>query len=235
MTLEEILKSIDSKILTESVKSQLTEAFEKAIEDKTKEQLDTLIESIDTNINVIIDSKLHDFSEKADTAVEAKAKELMESETKILAESIDKYIEASVEKFVEDNKSTWEDEIKSYKADAIVESFAKMAGELGVEIQKIEHEDVDAKKLLDESLDNQRALKEEVFALKKAGLMFESCVNLTIKQQEKLQTLMESYKGTDIKEYEKQLNIFKETLVVESGGEFKTPKKEDKSTIDLDY
>lgn len=235
MDLNEILKSVDSKILTESVTKQITEAFDKAVEDKAKEQMTTLIESIDTNINAIIDSKLHDFSEKSDKAIEAKAKELSESETKILAESIDKYIEVSVEKFVEDNKATWEDEIKSYKADAIVESFAKMAGELGVEIQKIEHEDVDAKKLLDESLDNQRTLKEEIFALKKAGLMFESCVDLTVKQQEKLHTLMESYKGTDIKEYEKQLNIFKETLVVEGGGKFKTPKKEDKSTIDLDY
>ena len=232
--LQEALKLIDSKILTESVEKSITEAFEDAVKNEVESKVTELKESFDSNLDAVISDKLQTLKESFEKQVDDRAKELNEDHNKKLVESVDTYLDEVKDKWLNENKISMQAESDVAKAEAILERFAEFAKDFGVDLHGITSVDMDAKKLLDESVEEKAKLKEEILELKKEKAIKEAVEGLTVKQADKLQTLSESIVTKDIDKFKEQLNTFKETLIEGVVPKEKPSDKKDKS-FKLEY
>ena len=232
--LKEALKMLDSKILTESVQTQISEAFDKAVEDGVDTKVTELKESIDSSMKAIMESKLGELKEKFDKAVDAKAKELNESEKGKLVESVELYLEEVKDAWLAENKVNVQDEIDVKKAESILEKVAEIATVLSVDLHEITQADIDAKKMLEESVSEKSELKKELLELKKEKVITEACDGLTVEKAEGLAKLAESIETKDLDKFKSQLETFKETLI-EGVVDKKTIKKDKKIDVKIEY
>lgn len=225
----EALAKVDSAVITEAVKTEISEAFDAAVEAKATEKAKALQESVEkateSYMTSIVESHVVDLKESFEKAVTAKATELAESYTAEatkelkekfntdiaeLTESLEKYMQYAVDQFIAESKPTWEDELKVVKAEAIMESAVEFATKFGIKLDAITHED-DAKKTLDESVSEVARLKAEVATMKREKLFMESTEGLTVVQKDKLATLLEGVE--DVEDYKSKLDLFKATLL----------------------
>lgn len=232
--LKKALEMLDSKILTESVQTQISEAFDKAVEDGVDAKIADLKESAESNMKAIMESKLDELKEKFEKAVDAKAKEINESEKEKLVESIDMYLEEVKDAWLAENKVNVQAEIDVKKAESILEKVAEIATILSVDLHEITQTDIDAKKMLDESVSEKAGLKEEILTLKKEKLVSEACKDLTVEKADRLEKLSESIETKDLDKFKSQLETFKETLI-EGVVDKKPSGKKEKSSLELEY
>lgn len=226
----EALAKVDSAVLTEAVKTEISEAFDAAVEIKATEKAKALQESVEkateTYMKTIVESHVVDLKESFEKAVTAKAEKLSEAyvaeatkelkekfntDISELSESLEKYMQYAVDQFVTENKPTWEDELAVAKAQAIMESTVEFATKFGIKLDSITNEGDDAQKVLDESVTTVSELKAEVSALKRVALFNESTEGLTVVQKDKLSTLLEGV--TEVEDYKAKLDLFKATLL----------------------
>jgi Asp/Glu/hydantoin racemase len=239
----EALSQVDEKILTESTKTMIKEAFEKAVDEKTKakvqEQLDSITESTETFAKQIVESHVIDLKEKFEKASEVKAKELAEAygdalktqieekyedEFKGIQENLSLYVKYVTKKFIEENKANWEDEVAVAKANSIMESASEFAAKFGIELSKITSTD-ETKEALDESVSENAKLRDEISDLKRAKYIAESCKGMTVASIEKVEQLMEGVSVADEKTFKDRVELIKSTLVTEKAEEPKPDKK----------
>lgn len=231
--LKKALGMLDDKVLTESVQAQITEAFDNAVDAKVDAKVADLKESIDSNLNAIVESKLSELKEKFDKAVDAKAKELSEDNKDKLVESITVYLSEVKDAWLAENKVAVQDEISIAKAERVLEKVADIATTVSVDLHEITQTDFDAKKMLDESVNEKASLKKEILDLKKEKIVTEACKDLTVEKAEGLKSLSESIVTSDLEKFESQLKTFKDTLI--EGVVTKKPLKEKKNDYKIEY
>lgn len=227
--LMEALSTVDEKIATPAVLEQISEAFDSAVlaqsEAKVKELQESLVGATEEYSKKIVESHVVDLKEKFEKAVSAKAAELLEkelteahqtlqekhdAEIKQINEDVEKYVQFAVDQFVKENKSTWEDEIAVKKAEAIMESAVGFAQKFSIELNAITS-DEETKKILDESVSENAALKAEISQMKREKILDEACKGLSVVKIDKLKTLVEGLEFNA--EFEKKVDLFKQTLV----------------------
>lgn len=231
--LMEALDQVDEKLMTESTKKMIFEAFDKAVEAKAQEkmemQLDVIKESTEDYLKQVAKSHVIDIQEKYDKAVEAKGKEFADTYLKELKESVEKqyeeefgkiqanlskYVKYVTEKFVEENKASWSDEVTVAKANSIMESASKFANDFGIELQNITNTD-ESKQALDESITEIQKLKVELGEMKRKKYIAESCKGMTDVAIFKIETLMEDFSIDDEAKFKERIDLLKSTLTVE--------------------
>jgi|FLOH01.1.fsa_nt_gi hypothetical protein len=221
--LEKLFESLDEKVFTSELKESLETKFNEAVETKAE-----II--AEEKINEKID-ELSEKSEQHIDMLEEKAEEFVEMKEAEMLNNIDKYLERVVEEFLAEAKEALSESLKSEKADAIIEAFDSMIIATGTKVAKIvEAKDNSAvEKELEESIEKYDELVEENIALKetnetliKMGVIAELKEGLSIVESqkfeklaglveftnddkfvEKLETILESIKGTEDKSTEK--------------------------------
>lgn len=230
--LKKALAMLDSKVLTESVQKEITEAFDSAVEAGVEAKVSDLKESMESNLNAIVETKLGDLKEKFDRAVEAKAKEMNEDNKDKLVESIGIYLSEVKDAWLQENKVAIQAEIDIKKAEKVLEKVADLATVASVDLHEITQTDFDAKHLLDESVNEKAILKKEILDLKKEKILDEACKDLTAQKAEGLKGLCESIETSDLEKFETQVKAFKDTLVE---GVVKPLKEKKENTFDIEY
>lgn len=225
--LKKALEQLDSKILTESFQTTISEVFDAEVDKKMELKATELKESFDTNIDAVITSKLTELKESFKEQVEDRAKELNESQNTKLVESVDTYLEEVKDKWLKENQVALQEEADVLKAEKILEAFNSFATDFAIDLHGITSVDMDAKKLLDESVTDKAELKKEVLELKKEKVITEACEGLTVEKAESLKTLTESITTNDLDKFAEQLKTFKETLVEGVTLKEKSKKKTD--------
>lgn len=227
--LDEILKKINSEVLTEAVVSELKSAFDsavtEAVEIKNKEYMSTTLISETERILDKYDAK---FAEFTSTLSESKEKEV-ESIKNELVESLDSYLEIVVDEFIKENKVTIDKEVEAEKVNAIIEAFDTLLVTAGVDISrmvesKTEVEDkinesaerkvVEMEKRLDKLISEKKDLEKMNKDMLIIGLKTEVCEGLSVIQKDKFEKLASIVDmGDDKMEYLSRLEAIKESIV----------------------
>ena len=212
MNLEKLFESLDKKVFTPEMQTELTEAFDTAVELKSIELSEAKI-----------DAEVEKLNEEAEATKAELLKEAEEKEAELL-ENVDAFLEKTVSEFVNEVKETLTESLKSEKADLMVEAFDAMLIAGGVEVSKIVEakDSTEAETKLAESVEKYDTLIEANIALEKEnedlikmGVIAEMQKDLSIVEAdkfakladlvefskdgayaEKLETIVESVKGS---------------------------------------
>lgn len=207
--LEKLFESLDEKVFTSELKSNLEAQFNEAVE----AQVIVLAEQR-------IEEKTVELEEKAEEYKAILEQEMKEKEANLL-DQIDAYLEKVVEEFIAESKGALDESIKTEKADMIIEAMEAMLVTTGVEISKIvEAKDAtDAEVKLAESVAKYDAVIEENIKLEKEnakllkmGVIAEMKEGLNIIDAEKFSKLAELVEFTNNESYIKKLEVIKESV-----------------------
>lgn len=236
--LDEILKKINSEVLTESVVSDLKTAFEsavnEAVEVKNKEYMNTTLISETEKILDKYDAKFEEFTSSLS---EQKEKEVEAIKTE-LVESLDSYLDIVVEEFLKENKVSIDQEVEAERVNAIVEAFDTLLVTAGVDISRIvesktqvedkinesaERKVVEMEHRLDKLIAEKKDLEKQNREMLVIGLKSEVCEGMSVVQKDKFEKLASIVDmGEDKVEYLNRLEAIKESIVSDSS---KTDKK----------
>ena len=239
--MEEILKKINSDILTEAVVTELKQAFDAAVDEKVKEfKTQELVSETEIILNKY-DAKFEEFKSHL---TESKDKEVDDYKDSMV-EALDGYLEIVVEEFLKENKIAIEDEIHLEKSKAIVEAFEAILVTAGVDVARI----VEAKKVAEENdnisegskveelesrfnrvLEENKALREKNEDMLKLGLKSELTEGMSMIQKDKFIKLADIVElDSDKAKYLKRLEAIRESVM---GEESKTiAVTESKATV----
>lgn len=250
MMLDEILKKINSELLTESVVSELKAEFDSAVNESAealnKEFMKTTLISENEKLLDKYDAK---FEELKQTLTESKDKEV-ESIKNELVESLDSYLEIVVDEFLKENKITIDQEVEAEKVNAIVEAFETLLVTTGVDVARIveskeqvdaDLNESDAKKLveMEARLNKLISEKKELIAQNKEmltiGLKAEVCEGLSVVQKDRFEKLASMFEmGEDKLDYLSKLEAIKESIVSDSSKtEVKMVQESEVKTADV--
>lgn len=248
--LDEILKKINSDLLTESVVSELKAEFTSAVNEEAdklnKEFMKTTLISENEKILDKYDAKFEEFKLGL---TESKEKEV-ETIKNELVESLDSYLEIVVDEFLKENKITIDQEVETEKVNAIVEAFETLLVTTGVDVARIveSKEEVDAKmnesdsKKLAEMETRVNKLiseKKELMSQNKEmltiGLKAEVCEGLSVVQKDRFEKLASMFEmGEDKMDYLSKLEAIKESIVSDSSKtEVKVVQESEVKTADV--
>jgi len=205
--MNELFESLD---ISEEMKANLSEAFDKAVLAKSVELMDEHIE---------------EKVEEQKALLEAEYNEKIEA----LEDTLDGYLTSVVEEFVESQKSTYEAEILDEKAKKLLEMFDSMLVVAGVTLTDIQEarterdiqEDADSlenqiarldARLSEKEADLHEARKEADKYLK-AGLIAEMKQGLTMIEAEKFERLAEMVTFERSEKYAQALDTIKESII----------------------
>lgn len=240
--MEEILKKINSDILTESVVAELKEAFDSAVTAKVDEFKKTEMLSETEKILDKYDAKFEEF--KAEL-LESKEKELEEYKSD-LVEALDSYLDVVVEEFLAENKVAMEDEVAIEKSKTVLEAFDAILVTAGVDVQKIveakeaaedevnestEAKLVDMEERFNKLMEEKKELEAKNAEMLEIGIKAEMCEGLTVVQKEKFNKLAEIVEmGEDKEAFVSKLEAIKESVLGEKvvAESKKEDNKEDK-------
>lgn len=252
--LMEALSNIDSKVMTDEMKSQISEAFETAVTKEAEQKVKSLEESFEAKIEefskVIVESVITDQKETFEKAVASKAVEISEEHKKQLDEALEKQYEENLQElvesldematqiakdFMEENRVAIVDQLQVEKASSIVESFADFAETFGANLDKITKDESDEMKELQESLsklEEKNKLQEAEILLNKMEKIRESATaELSELQRKKVYDLTESVDFVDEEQYKEKIDTYV-ALFSKSSDSFEKEKlkeSEDKS------
>lgn len=241
--MEEILKQINSDILTESVVAELKQAFETAVNEKVEEFKKQELVSETEKILDTYDAKFEEFKTELNESKEKEVEEYKES----LVEALDGYLEIVVEEFLKENKIAIETEIEAEKSKAIVEAFETILVTAGVDVARI----VEAKKeaevedeinegkqveeleaRFNKVLDENKALRAKNDEMLKLGLKSELSEGLSMVQKDKFMKLAEIVEmDSDKAKYLKKLEAIRESVMGEESKTVEAPVTESTTVI----
>ena len=197
--MEQILESLQ---VSEEIKNQLVESFDKAV---FKEAI-----------------KL---AESKESEYEEYMKEEIDKSIEALTEKLDAYLEKVVSDFISENEAELDAVVESEKYEAIMEGFESMLVATGVEIKQIaesyeetiEESQESSSDLADSLMEENIGLKEKNAELLKTGLIKETMEGLTEVQKDRFMRLanMIEYDARNPVKFIEKLDTLSETVLSE--------------------
>lgn len=250
--IEKLFESIDAKVLTEEVKTSLIEAFNTAVDSKAvvlaDEKFasleDEYAKSIDEMIDTAKKTLMLEQEVKITEMAEAKSKEIcdtyaqniqeeaeakMNEELDTLKESFNKYIAYAAQQFIDENEAKWLQEEEVQKANAIQESFVKLAKGFGVEVSAITESKDETKVELEKAIDTNSKLTLEIKRLNKEIMLDEAVSDLTAPQADRFMKLMEEVTFESEKQFTDKIELYKSAISVTKVQESKKKEVIDES------
>jgi flagellar hook protein FlgE len=229
--LEKLFESLDENVFTAELKESLEAQFNEAVEAKAAIIADEKIEEATDSLNEKSEAHIDFLNEKADQYVAQKQSEMVDS--------LDKYLDRVVEEIVYEAKDAINENVKSEKADMIIEAFDSMLTATGVEVAKIVEakDDSAVENKLEESVAKYDSLVEELIALKdenetliKMGVISELKEGLSIVEAEKFVKLAGLVEFTKDEAFAEKLETIKESVK----GAVEAKEEELTETVDQD-
>ena len=192
-------------------KTQLQEAFDKAVLEETTKRMD---EYVETKLEEKTQALEEEYKEKVD----------------YLTEALDGYLETVVEEFIEENAPMYEAEIEQEKAKTLLEMFDKMVQVVGVDMLTIaEAKDESSNETrIDELEDKISDLADRLIEAKreaneylKMGIVSEMSEGLTILEKEKFNKLADMVEFSKDPSYVEKLEAIKESITSTRSEDFK--------------
>jgi hypothetical protein len=206
MELDKLFEAIDSEILTDEMKTDLTESFETAVEIKAAEMVTEKLEEKETALNEEYEAKLNEYREES-------------------TDKINEYLEVVVEQYFKDNAIKIDESIKIKQVDALLEGFDTMLVTAGVDLHRITESTDDAQQTqkIDELTEKVDSLVESNIELKnknkelfQMGIVKELSEGLTLVQADKFSKLAEVIKIEESStDYINKLLVLKESVTGE--------------------
>jgi len=193
---EDVNALFNGEELTEKFKEKATTIFEAAVSNKIKEYKEQLDEAIDE----IVADEVEKVSEE-------------------LTVNIDKYLDYVIEEWVEENKIALEHGIRTEITEDFINGMKNLFMENYIEIPEgkedmvevIESEKSQLEEEYETSVQKNLSLMEEIKDLKKGIVLSEMTKGLTDTEAEKLASLVEDVKFTDISAFTKKVSHLKES------------------------
>jgi len=231
--LEKLFESLDEKVFTAELKSNLTESFEAAVNEaadkKAEEKAEVLAEvKAAEMIETKVEEKISELEEKAEE-YQAKLDEEAAEKSAELLDQVDAYLEKVVDDFMAEAQDALDESIKTEKADMIIEAMDAMITATGVDIIKITEakDSTDSDVQLERSTEKYDVIVQENIELEKKnakilklGLINEMKVGLNVVEAEKFAKLADLVEFSEDRAYVEKLETIKESLG--------TSKKEDR-------
>jgi len=202
-----LFESLD---ITDEMKKDLNESFDKAVMAKTMEMLD---EHVEKELSVKEEILKEEFDEKISD----------------LEDTLDGYMDSISEEFIAANESQYDNEISEEKVKTLLEMFDAMLKVAGVTMEDIHEAKDERDEELDEaSIENQLELakarlsdkeselheaKREAQGYLKAGVIAELSEELTIIEKSKFEKLAEMATFSQDSTYIENLEMIKESIV----------------------
>jgi len=244
MKLEKLFESLDEKVFTEELKSNLQETFDAAVAEAAKVSDEELTEKVETlaEIKAVemiaekVEDKISELEEKAEEFQKVLEEEAKEKEDTLL-DQVDLYLEKVVEDFIAEAQETLDESLKAEKADMIIEAMDAMIVATGTDILKISEakDSSDAELKLaesiekyDELMEEHLALEKEKSAMMKMGIIAEMKADLNVVEADKFEKLAELVDFSYDPSYVTKLETLKESLGASKIVEKVEDKKEDK-------
>jgi intergrase/recombinase len=200
----------ESMDIDAEMKSELSEAFDKAVLETVTEKMD---EYVETKLTEEVERLEEEYKEKVE----------------YLTEALDGYLDTVVEEFIEENAPMYEAQIEEEKTKTLLEMFDSMLKVAGVEMMQIaeakEDASIEAKvEKLEEEVsvmaDRLVEAKREADKYLKAGLIQELAEGLTILEKEKFEKLAEMVEFQRDPSYVNKLETIKESILDSRGEDF---------------
>jgi hypothetical protein len=205
--MNELFESLE---INDEMKTQLSEAFDKAVMTKSVEMMD---EHVETKVAERVETLEEEYAEKVEN----------------LEDTLDGYMTSVVEEFVAQNEQSFEAEIVDEKSKKLLEMFDAMLTVAGVTLTDI-HEARSERDINEDanSLENQfdrttekLAEKEEALAesrreadkFLKAGIIAETAKGLSIVEADKFEKLSEMITFKRDEQYVTALETLKESII----------------------
>lgn len=240
----EALSKIDENVLSAEVRMTISEAFDSALELKSKAKVEELQESVvialEDNLKTVVDAHVYDLKKQLDESAlniatemnEAFEKELTESlqaqfdlKVKVLTESVELILTQAVNEAIESYTPALADAVELAKAKKINEAAVEFATKFSIALQEAE-KDEEEKTELELEKEKAKKLEDENKEMKKDKIVTEAFVDLSTNQAEKAKKLLESIPFEDSESYTLKVNAIK-AIISESKVE---PKQLQEST-----
>jgi len=250
MKLEKLFESLDEKVFTDELKSNLQETFDSAVAEASKINEDTINEKVETlaEIKAVemiaekVEDKISELEEKAEEFQEILISEAKEKEDALL-DQVDLYLEKVVEDFIVEAKDSLDKSLVSEKADMIIEAMDAMITATGVDILKISEakDETDAElklaeaiKKYDELMEENLSLEKEKAAMLKMGVIAEMKEGMSNVDAEKFSVMAELVEFDQSEKYVQKLETIKENLGTSSTKKVEKEEKIDEKLITED-
>ena len=222
--LDKLFESLDEKVFTPKLKSELQVQFNEAVEMKADEMAADRIEEELETLNVKSEEHIETLNEQTENRInelDAKAEEFVEMKLEEMQEQVEKYLDLVVEEFVQESKEALEESTKSEQADMIVEAFESMMIATGVKVSDIveARDETSSDAQLSESeekydtlIDAHIALQEQNNTLIKMGVIKELSESLSLIESEKFERLASLVEFSADEAYVEKLEVIKESV-----------------------
>jgi len=206
MELDKLFEAIDSEILTDEMKTDLTESFSTAVELKAAEMVTEKLEEKETALNEEFEAKLNEYRDES-------------------TEKINEYLEVVVEQYFKDNAIKIDESIKIKQVDALLEGFDSMLVLGGVDLHRITEssdESQNTQKInelttkVDDLVESNITLKNKNKELFQMGITRELAEGLTLVEADKFAKLADVIKMDESSsDYVEKLLVLKESVTGE--------------------
>lgn len=240
--LEKLFESIDKSVLTDEVKTQITEEFQDAVEQKAEEIANEKIAEKEKALNEKFEKKLDELDEECENLkaeleesanqriekLDQLAEEYVDGVVKELTESNQQYIEKSVNDFIDECYADLKSDLDVEKCKALNESFSNFALLAGVDADQIANardessyktqlEEMTAKynDAINESMEKDAQiehLQNERNMMLKAGVIAEMSEGLSLVEKDKFVKSAELVEFSADKSYADRLQLLKESI-----------------------
>lgn len=222
--LDKLFESLDEKVFTPKLKSELQVQFNEAVEIKADELAADRIEEELENLNDKSESHIRSLNEQVQNRIEElddKAEEFVEMKLAEMTTKVEEYLDLVVEEFVQDSKETLEESVKSEKAEMIIEAFESMMVATGVKVSdivesrdetSIDAELTETEEKYDTLIEKHIELQDQNSTLIKLGVIKELSESLSLIESEKFERLASLVEFTADADYVEKLELIKENV-----------------------
>ena len=214
------------------LKNLISKYFKDVIDDNPK-----IVDEINTIFEAAVSEGISEKLKKKEDDFEVSNNENLTAFKEEVVENLDNYISLSMEEFVEEKKSDIASAMKVSLAEKTLSIVKTLFTEAGVEIPEnrvdvilnLENKIKDMSEKLNERINDDINSKKQIFEYKKSIKFIEMTDGYSDTKKEKLMTLIENIECEDIQDFEKKVNILKESLLD------KKVEKEKKENLNEDF
>lgn len=227
-------------IKAKGMKEEVEEIFgDEELSEEFKERAETVFAAA-------VAAKVAVESARIEDEFEARLAEEIESLSAEMTDKVDSYVTYAAEEWAKENEVAIESAIKVEMAESFLSGLKGLFEQHNIDVsdEKVDivaEASVKAEQLeadLNEAISEKISLQAQIDELLREKAVMEACETLTVTQQDKLQSMAEGIEYDTLEEFNKKLNVIKETyfasksVVTEQVDEEPLDEAEEKAAID---